>query len=81
PEGPVGLLTDKKVVLLNARGGVYSEGPAQSAEMAVNYVNTMLNFWGIKDISKVIIEGHNQYPEQSEEITETGLKKASELAK
>ena len=29
PEGPVGLIGDKKIALLNARGGVYSEGPAQ----------------------------------------------------
>ncbi|WP_421385173.1 FMN-dependent NADH-azoreductase [Bacillus salacetis] len=80
PEGPVGLLGDKKVILLNARGGVYSEGPAQSSEMSVNYVQTMLNFWGVKDIQSIIIEGHNQYPDKAEEIIEEGLKKAAELA-
>ena len=26
PENPVGLIGDKKIALLNARGGVYSEG-------------------------------------------------------
>lgn len=80
-EGPVGLLSDKKVALLNARGGVYSEGPAQSVEMAVNYVTTMLNFWGVEDITSVIIEGHNQYPDKAEEIIEEGLKKAEATAK
>jgi len=79
-EGPVGLLTDKKVALLNARGGVYSEGPAQSVEMAVNYVHTMLNFWGVQNISSVIIEGHNQYPDQAESIIAEGLEKAAAVA-
>ncbi|MFA9559539.1 FMN-dependent NADH-azoreductase [Evansella sp. AB-rgal1] len=81
PEGPVGLLTDKKAVLLNARGGVYSEGPAQASEMAVNYVSTMLNFWGVKDITSVIIEGHNQFPDQAEEIIQKGLDEAVSVAK
>ncbi|MCM3586743.1 FMN-dependent NADH-azoreductase [Mesobacillus maritimus] len=81
PEGPVGLLPNKKVALLNARGGVYSEGPAQATEMAVNYVNTMLGFWGVKDITSVIIEGHNQYPDQAEEIIQKGLDDAANVAK
>jgi FMN-dependent NADH-azoreductase len=79
-EGPVGLLPDKKVALLNARGGVYSEGPAQSSEMSVNYVNTLLNFWGVEDTTTVIIEGHNQYPDRAEEIIEEGLQKAATAA-
>lgn len=80
PEGPVGLLSDKKVTLLNARGGVYSEGPAQSVEMAVHYVTTMLNFWGVRDINTLVIEGHNQFPDQAEEIIEEGLRKAAAWA-
>ncbi|WP_345239370.1 FMN-dependent NADH-azoreductase [Pontibacillus salipaludis] len=79
-EGPVGLLTDKKVVLLNARGGVYSEGPAQSSEMAVNYVTNILKFWGIKDITTLVIEGHNQFPDRAEEIIQDGLKKTEQVA-
>lgn len=80
PEGPVGLIRDKKVALLNARGGVYSEGPAQSTEMAVNYVNNILHFWGVKDLTTVIIEGHNQFPDRAEQIIEAGLKKAEAAA-
>ncbi|WP_100403247.1 FMN-dependent NADH-azoreductase [Bacillus sp. FJAT-42315] len=80
PEGPVGMLTDKKVILLNARGGVYSEGPAQSMEMAVNYVTSILTFLGITDLSTVIVEGHNQFPDKAEEIIEQGMEKATKLA-
>ncbi|PAQ13933.1 FMN-dependent NADH-azoreductase [Bacillaceae bacterium SAOS 7] len=80
PEGPVGMLADKKVILLNARGGVYSEGPAQSMEMAVNYVTSILTFLGITDLSTIIVEGHNQFPDKAEEIIEQGMEKATKLA-
>ncbi|WP_018923529.1 FMN-dependent NADH-azoreductase [Salsuginibacillus kocurii] len=79
-EGPVGLLNDKKVVLLNARGGIYSEGAAASMEMAVNYVETILGFLGIEERSSVIIEGHNQFPGKAEEIVQDGLQEATKVA-
>ncbi|KMY55303.1 FMN-dependent NADH-azoreductase [Bacillus sp. FJAT-27231] len=80
PEGPVGLLTNKKVALLQARGGVYSEGPAQAAEMSMNYVKAMLGFWGVQDITTVIVEGHNQFPDRAEEIIEEGVRQAATAA-
>lgn len=79
-EGPVGLITDKKAIILNARGGVYSEGPAASIEMAVNFVAGMLNFWGFKNVEQVIIEGHNANPQQSAEIIANGLQLAKTTA-
>ncbi|KAA9006482.1 FMN-dependent NADH-azoreductase [Paenibacillus spiritus] len=78
--GPVGLLTGKKAVLLNARGGVYSEGPAAAAEMAVNYVRGNLKLFGFTDIHEIIIEGHNQMPQQAAEIIGKGLENAREAA-
>jgi len=79
-QGPVGLLTGKKVALVNARGGVYSEGPAQSAEMAVNYLTNMLQLWGIQDIETVIVEGHNQYPDKAEAIIANGMQETATVA-
>lgn len=79
-EGPVGLLTGKKAAVLNARGGIYSEGPAASAEMAVNFIMGNLNFWGFKEITQVIIEGHNQNPAQSADIIAKGLQMAKTAA-
>lgn len=78
--GVVGLVTDKKVALLNASGGVYSEGPAASAEMAVNFVRNNMNLFGIQDLTTIVIEGHNQSPDQAASIVETGLNQASEAA-
>lgn len=81
-EGPVGLITGKKAAVLNARGGVYSEGPAAAAEMAVNFILGNLRFWGFQDITQVIIEGHNQNPAESANIIAAGLDLAkSEAAK
>ncbi|SET38914.1 FMN-dependent NADH-azoreductase [Paenibacillus sp. NFR01] len=79
-EGPVGLLTGKKAAILNARGGVYSEGPAAAAEMAVNFIQGNLNFWGFQETVQVIIEGHNQNPQQAQEIIANGLELAKKAA-
>lgn len=80
PEGPVGLIGDKKIALLNARGGVYSEGPATEMEMAVKYVASMMGFFGATNMETVVIEGHNQFPDQAEEIIAAGLEEAAKVA-
>ncbi|PGZ08322.1 FMN-dependent NADH-azoreductase [Bacillus cereus] len=79
-EGPVGLIENKKIALLNASGGVYSEGPKAPMEMAVKYVASMMGFFGAKDIEKIVIEGHNQFPDKAEEIIAVGLEKAIKVA-
>ncbi|GGA34887.1 FMN-dependent NADH-azoreductase 3 [Kroppenstedtia guangzhouensis] len=81
PEGPIGLVPDKKVALLNARGGIYSEGEAAASEMAVNFVLKNLQLFGITDITTVIVEGHNQFPDQKEKIIEEGIQQAIQAAK
>ncbi|MCU5381274.1 FMN-dependent NADH-azoreductase [Bacillus cereus] len=80
PEGPVGLIGDKKIALLNARGGVYSEGPAAEVEMAVKYVTSMMGFFGATNMETVVIEGHNQFPDKAEEIITAGLEEAAKVA-
>ncbi|MCC8438548.1 FMN-dependent NADH-azoreductase [Brevibacillus sp. M2.1A] len=80
PEGPVGLVTDKNVAVLNARGGVFSEGPKASKEMAVNMVLHHLNFFGIKNIETVIVEGHKQFTDRSAAIVAEGIEAAAKLA-
>ncbi|WP_416828282.1 FMN-dependent NADH-azoreductase [Ectobacillus polymachus] len=79
-EGPVGLIGDKKIALLNASGGVYSKGPKAEMEMAIKYVANMMGFFGAKDIEKVVIEGHNEFPDKAEEIIAEGLEKAVKVA-
>lgn len=55
--------------------------PAASAEMAVNYVARNLALFGIRDITTVVVEGHNQYPDRREQIMQEGLQKAQAAAK
>lgn len=78
--GPVGLVPDKKVIILNARGGVYSTPEMAPAEMSVNYVRMIMNFFGITNIEEVIIEGHNQYPDRAEQIIADGMQDVKAVA-
>ena len=59
---------------------LYSEGPKAEVEMAVKYVASMMNFFGVKDMEKVVIEGRNQFPDKAEEIIAAGLEKAVKVA-
>ncbi|MBC2166449.1 FMN-dependent NADH-azoreductase [Listeria booriae] len=79
-EGPVGLVTGKEVVLLNARGGVYSDGPMASWEMSLNYVKNILAHFGITNPQSIIVEGHNATPDQAQNLIAAGVEKAAELA-
>src|SRR5690606_2865229 len=79
-EGPVGLVPEKKVIILNARGGIYSNAEMAPSEMSVNYIRMIMNFFGIEDIEEVIIEGHNMYPDRAQEIIEDGMKRVEEVA-
>ncbi|TBL75717.1 FMN-dependent NADH-azoreductase [Paenibacillus thalictri] len=79
-EGPVGLAGDKKVILLNARGGIYSVEPMASIESALRPLKATLGLFGIQPL-EVIIEGHNQFKDRSEQIISEGLKQTAEAAK
>ncbi|HZG17207.1 MAG TPA: FMN-dependent NADH-azoreductase [Candidatus Bathyarchaeia archaeon] len=80
-EGPVGLLTDKKALHIQARGGVYSEGPAAAMEMGHRYLGIIMQFFGIPSFEGLFVEGHNQFPDRAEAIKEEAIGRAKELAK
>ncbi|MGM7683174.1 FMN-dependent NADH-azoreductase [Cytobacillus sp. Hm23] len=79
--GPVGLLEDKPVVLLEARGGIYSEGPAASAQHTVSHLQTVMGFIGIQNFQTVVVEGVNFDPSNAENIFQNAANKAKEVAK
>ena len=56
-KGPIGLVKDKKAVLVLARGGIYAEGPMKQYDFQEPYLRTVLGFIGITDIDVVRIEG------------------------
>lgn len=73
-DGPKGLVTGKKVYIVLASGGVYSEGPAIQLDHAIPYLRTALGFIGLTDIEVIRIEGVGMGPE----ATDTALKKATD---
>lgn len=55
--GPEGLIKGKRAILVLARGGVYSNGPAKAFDFQEPYLRTVLGFIGITDVSVVHVEG------------------------
>jgi|SRR5579875_1879584 len=78
----VGLMKDKKFVVLSARGGIYSIPETAPLEMAATYIkNVVGGVFGMELIDEVIIEGHNAAPDQAETIIANGLERVAEVAK
>ncbi|SIS60085.1 FMN-dependent NADH-azoreductase [Salimicrobium flavidum] len=75
------LLTDKRVIMLNARGGNYSAPEMQPVEMAVNYVRNIFGMhFGMDIREEVVIEGHNANPAEAESIVNEGLEDVKKAA-
>ncbi len=55
--GPVGLIEGKKAYIATTSGGVYSDGPYKSADFVPPYLQTILGFLGITDVTLVRAEG------------------------
>ncbi|WP_217575468.1 FMN-dependent NADH-azoreductase [Mesorhizobium sp. GbtcB19] len=55
--GPKGFLTGKKVYVVLASGGIYSEGPAVQMDHAIPYLRTALGFVGMTDVDVIRVEG------------------------
>ncbi|MBM7702104.1 FMN-dependent NADH-azoreductase [Metabacillus iocasae] len=79
-EGPVGLLTDKKALHIQARGGVYSEGPAAELEMGHRYLSVIMQFFGVPSFEGVFVEGHAAMPDKAQEIKEHAIARAKDVA-
>jgi FMN-dependent NADH-azoreductase len=78
----VQLMTDKKAVILSARGGIYSTPEAAPMEMAATYIKNVVGYvFGMEIVQEVIIEGHAAAPDQAETIIAEGLAKVRDVAK
>lgn len=78
--GPVGLLTGKKVYVVLASGGVYSQGPAAPLNHAVPYLKSVLGFLGITDIETIYVEGLAFGPEAAEKAIDAAKSRVQEIA-
>jgi FMN-dependent NADH-azoreductase len=61
--GPKGLLGGKRVIVIESRGGLYSEGPAGAYDFQEPYLRHLLGFVGITDVTFVHAEKTGFGPE------------------
>jgi FMN-dependent NADH-azoreductase len=61
--GPEGLLGGKRVIVVESRGGLYSEGPAQAVDFQEPYLRHLLGFMGLTDVTFVRAERIGYGPE------------------
>ena len=54
--GPEGLVKGKKAIVVEARAGLYSEGPAAAFDNQEPHLRTLLGFMGISDVTFVRAE-------------------------
>ncbi|PTE07047.1 FMN-dependent NADH-azoreductase [Mesorhizobium helmanticense] len=64
--GPKGLVTGKKVYIVLASGGIYSEGAAVQLDHAIPYLRSVLGFIGMTDVDVIRIEGVGMGPDAVE---------------
>jgi FMN-dependent NADH-azoreductase len=61
--GPKGLLEGKRVIVVESRGGLYSEGPASAVDFQEPYLRHLLGFIGLTDVTFVRAEKIGYGPE------------------
>jgi FMN-dependent NADH-azoreductase len=79
-EGPEGLVNGKKVYLVLARGGVYTQGPMQSFNFQDPYLRASLGFIGLNDFEVITVEGVAFGPEVAKKAVSAALARVSALA-
>jgi len=80
-KGPEGLLKGKKVFVLVARGGLYSNGaPAAAFDFQEPYLRAVLGFLGLTDVTFVHLEGLAMGPEAANTNRDKALAQVERLA-
>jgi FMN-dependent NADH-azoreductase len=81
PDGPQGLLTNRKAIHIQTRGGIYSSGRMVELENGDRFLTNALKFLGLEVMEPVIAEGMDHFPKEAAEIMEKARVKAVEAAK
>ena len=79
--GPEGLLKGKRVILVLARGGIYTKGPMQQLEFQESYLRAVLGFLGIADIDTIHVEGIALGDDVARAAIDRATQKAAALAR
>jgi FMN-dependent NADH-azoreductase len=76
---PRGLLGGKRVIVIESRGGLYSEGPAKAVDFQEPYLRQLLGFMGITDVTFVHAEKIGYGPEARTASIEAAKSKISDV--
>src|SRR6476469_4323472 len=77
--GPKGLLGGKRVIVIESRGGLYSEGPAVAVDFQEPYLRHLLGFMGLTDVTFVRAEKIGYGPEARTAAIEGAKAQISEV--
>lgn len=78
--GPVGLLKNKKALIIQSSGGKYESTEMAFLEHGKSFLNVVLGFLGITDRQEILIEGVNMTDDDGMSIRSAKIKIAKELA-
>ena len=80
-EGYKGLVTDKPIAVIYARGGAYGPGTgAESYDLQKAYIEHILGFIGFKDVQTLLVEPTLVSPEDSKKTMEAAREQAKAMA-
>jgi len=79
--GAVGLLKNKKAVVIMSTGGEYLNPPFDQWDFASKYVTTMFKFFGVEDVSLIAAQRLDIIGEDVEKRVSDAMKEAEQLAK
>ena len=69
------------MILVEAKGGIYSEGPRREFDHVTPYMLQLLAFLGMTDVKVISIEGTSLGGEVADAALETGFQQAVEIAR
>jgi len=79
--GPEGLLRNKKVYVVTARGGVYTgDSPARAYDFQEPYLRAVLGFNGLTDVTFIHVEAQKMNPDAAEAALADARAAARQLA-
>lgn len=79
-EGPIGLMTGKRAIVVESRGGFYSAGPAAGFDSQEPHLRTLLGFIGITDVTFIRAEKLAIGPDERAAAIAGALDQAREIA-
>ena len=80
PQGPRGLVRGKRIIIASARGGFYGpDSPAHASEHQESYLQAVMRFFGLTDVTVVRAEGVSAGPDRARQSIDAALAEIERL--